>query len=293
MLFGKIKLNVGASSIWRKDGWLVIDHKLVKSTKDAIAADAVNIDLPDNSCAVIFCSHVFEHIPHYNLPLVVAEINRILVPGGIFRILTPDLETLCKAYVDKDVEFFRKAKQEDESLRTDLGFGGMLMNFIVSPGQDTVLLDRKIKEFIGGYAHIYSYDYQMLSTILTKLGFDCQRSCFKGSSIEEMREPLHVEGLPTEWQNLNQEFFKKNNLVHRLIDGKYEINFKLTGFDRDPLTSLIIEAKKQFYVKKDSANIIFNESMDNYNRYGRSLLSYAEITQRLKSCGIKFQAKEA
>ena len=41
-----------------------------------------------------------------------------------------------------------------------------------------------------------------------------------------------------------QEFYKKNNLVHQYKNGKYEINFKVTGFDRDPLTSLIIESKK-------------------------------------------------
>ena len=38
--------------------------------------------------------------------------------------------------------------------------------------------------------------------------------------------------------------FIKNKLVHRYRNGKYEINFKFTGFDKDPLTSLIIEAKK-------------------------------------------------
>ena len=42
----------------------------------------------------------------------------------------------------KDRNFFKKAIDEDHSIRKDLGFGGMLMNFIVSPGQDTILLDR-------------------------------------------------------------------------------------------------------------------------------------------------------
>ena len=43
------------------------------------------------------------------------------------------------------------------------------MNFIISPGQDNVLLDNELKDFKGGYAHIYLYDYFMLSTILKKL----------------------------------------------------------------------------------------------------------------------------
>lgn len=283
----KVKLNLGASPIWRKDGWAVLDHKLSLTKGNAIAGDAVHIDLPNESCAIVFCSHMFEHIPHYKLPLVISEINRILIPSGILRILTPDLEVICKAYVNKDFNFFTMVKEEDESIREDLGLGGMLVNFIVSPGQDTILLDRGLKEFIGGYGHVYSYDYEMLSIMLTQIGFECHRSEFNGSSIKEMREPLHVEHLSPVWQNLNQEFYAKNNLVHRLIDGKYEINFKLTGFDRDPLTSLIVEAKKKHYVDKESANKLFNESMQNYNRYGRSLIKYDEVLERLRNCKIK------
>jgi SAM-dependent methyltransferase len=288
MIHRNIKLNLGASPIWYKDSWVALDHKLKKSNQTAIAGDAANIDLPDGGCAVVFCSHVFEHIPHYKLPLVISEINRVLMPGGILRLLTPDLEKVCQAYAKKDKAFFRRAKAEDESLRTDLGLGGMLMNFIVSPGQDTVLLDRGLKEFIGGYAHLYSYDLKMLSTMLQKLGFKSKRSPFNGSAVREMREPLHVTGLPPVWQDLNQKFYAKHGLVHRLVNGRYEINFKLTGFDRDPLTSLIIEAKKDFFVNKDEADKLFNQSVENYNRYGRSLLRDENIGRKFNEMKIRY-----
>ena len=73
-----------------------------------------------------------------------------------------------------------------------------------------------------------------------------------------------------------------------MIDGKYEINFTVSGFDRDPLTSLIIEAKKKSFVGKIEANALFNESLENYNRYGRSLLQYPEITNKLDNWNIKY-----
>jgi SAM-dependent methyltransferase len=281
-----IKLNLGASPIWKKKGWHTLDHKLTESTNDAIAGDASSIKLPDESCDIVFCSHVFEHIPHLNLPLVLSEINRVLKPGGVLRILTPDLAKVAKAYVEKDEEFFRKAKDEDESLRVDLGFGGMLVNFIVSPGQDTVLVDRGIKNFIGGYAHLYSYDYQMLEIMLTKLGYKPRPAEFCSSEIKEMEEPLHVLGLEPKWQNFNQKFYEDNNLTHKLVNGKYEINFSVTGFDRDPLTSLIIEAKKDYFVDKLTANQVFNQSTKNYNRYAWSLLSNAEFSERIELLGI-------
>ena len=94
------------------------------------------INLKNKSCDNVFCSHVFEHIPHIKLPgECIAEINRVMIKGGILGILTPDLEKVCNAYTNRDKKFFKKAFEEDENIRRDLGFGGYLMNFMVSPGQ--------------------------------------------------------------------------------------------------------------------------------------------------------------
>jgi SAM-dependent methyltransferase len=283
-----IKLNIGASPIWSMGGWCTLDHKLKERTEFSIPGDALSIDLPNDSCDVIFCSHVFEHIPHVKLPLVIAEINRVLKSGGIFRMLTPNLRKIAEAYVREDKEFFVEALEEDETIRTDLGFGGMLMNFIVSPGQDTVLIDRGLTDFIAGYAHLYSYDFKMLQIMFEKLGFSAKEVGFCSSEIEEMQVPLHVIGLEKKWQNFNQKFYTENNLVHRLANGKYEINFKVTGFDRDPLTSLIIEAKKIKETSKNYANAEFNQSTKNYNRYAWSLLTGDGFRQDLESKKINY-----
>ena len=284
-----MKVNLGASPIWEKGGWHTLDHKLEKSSGPLIAGDAENMDIPSSSCDVVFCSHMFEHIPHVKLPRVIAEINRILRPGGILRILTPDLEKITKAYVSKDSAFFDQARNEDETIRTDLGLGGMLMNFIVSPGQDTVLIDRGLQNFIAGYAHLYCYDYDMLATMLNAIGFNPRKAEFNDSTLPELREPLHVVGLPPVWECLNQEFYSKNNLIHKMVDGVYHINFKVTGFDRDPITSLIIEATKSSNVDVVLANKYFNKSERNYNRYSTSLLTDSAFRERLTRSKIKYE----
>jgi len=138
----------------------------------------------------------------------------VLDNDGVLRILTPNLKRLAQAYVAEDTIFFEEAKLEDESLRTDLGFGGMFMNFIVSPGQDTALYDRGLSEFIAGYAHLYSYDFTMLRILLERTGFYCvEEKEFCDSEIEDYREPLHVEGMDPVWQNFNQDFYKFPHLV--------------------------------------------------------------------------------
>jgi hypothetical protein len=286
-----IKLNLGASPIWHREGWHVLDHKLSKTDGFRIAGDAAAMDLADQSCDIIFCSHVFEHIPHTRLPIVLSEINRVLIVGGILRILTPDLRKIAMAYARSVESFFRKAKEEDPSLRTDLGLGGTFINFIVSPGQDTILLDRGVSEFIAGYAHIYSYDFQMLQIMLEKLGFtNAVESAFCSSNVEEMREPLHVTTLPPVWENMNPEFYRRNNLRHELIDGIYHINFKITGFDRDPLISLIIECEKKRIVGKSDAHRLFNLNPENYNRYAYSLLKDNNVVTKLEGGGISTTA---
>ena len=284
-----IKLNIGASPIWKNDSWYILDHKVKENKGKSISGEAININLDDESCDVVFCSHVFEHIPHTQLPIIISEINRVLKPNGIFRLLTPDLEKVAKAYVNNDKRFFELAKEEDESLRTDLGYGGMFMNFIVSPGQDTVLIDRGLNRFISGYAHLYSYDFNMLNIMLEKLGFENRKADFCDSKIEEMRVPMHVSHLEKKWNNLNQEFYRKNKLVHEYKDGKYNINFTISGFDRDPLTSLIIESRKKTYIDKNQANKMFNNSMENFNRYSRSLLNDRSFVNKLDEVNISYK----
>lgn len=280
------KLNVGASPIWEKDGWYVLDHKIGGSVR-SIIGDASNIPIESCGCETIFNSHMVEHIPHTKLENILIEFNRVLVKDGILRILTPDLKKIAKAYVDKDEQFFEKVKLEDESIRVDLGYGGMFMNFVVSPGQDTALFNRQLTEFISGYAHIYMYDFEMLETLLKRCGFyDIKQKEFCESEYPDYNEPLHVIGLDPIWHNLNKNFYEKNNLIHYYdnISGKYNINFKLTGFDRDPLTSLIVECRKDYDINKDEYKSL-NESTTNYNRYGKSLLKDKKF--QLKCNSIK------
>ena len=54
-----IKLNVGASPIWKQDGWHTLDHKLTQNTEFNIVGDADKIELPDGSCDVVFSSHIY------------------------------------------------------------------------------------------------------------------------------------------------------------------------------------------------------------------------------------------
>ena len=236
-----LKLNLGAGALWSKSGWTIVDHNLKNRSS------AWSIPLPDDSCSILYTCHMIEHIPHYKIEEVFCEINRVMETGGVLRILTPDLYKLAKAYVEHDTDFFLQVAAEHDSMKDDWGFGEAFMSFIVSPGLDHILFDKHLTEIIGGYGHLYCYDFDMLKILLKKFGFgNITRSEYCGSSIEELREPRHTDE-------------SKQGSSSRQW---------LTGFDRAPLVSLIIEATKQSnidYANYQDANA---ESARNYNYYG-------------------------
>jgi len=277
-----IKLNVGGGSRWEREGWKVLDYR-AKNSKKFIKGYADKINLKKNTCDVIFCSHVIEHIAHVKLEKVFLEFNRILNKKGIVRILTPDLKKLAKAYVNKDKFFFKKVENELGKLRTDLGWGGKFMNFVVAPGQDTIVMDNKLENFLCGLSHQYLYDFEMIKIMLTNCGFsEIKQMKFCKSTLPELENPLVVNNINTKWENLNPKFLKKNNLknYYDYKRKKNVNNFKLTGFDRDPTYSLIIEAKKKINITRKK--LTFTYSSNNNNLYGQTIISDKKIAKKLK-----------
>lgn len=243
------KLNLGAGRGWKKEGWISIDHAINKRTP------CWRIPLPDHSCDIVFTSHMVEHISHYRIEQTIIEINRVLRIGGRIRLLTPDLFKLARAYVDNDRGFFKRALIEDDSIRGDLGLGGAFINFIVSPGKDSYLFNNNLTECIGGYAHVYSYDFEMMQNVLSRYGFSgIAKSDFLQSAVEELREPLHYSNQEARWRQLDEDYSRQ-----QVAQGAYT-----TGFDRDPDTSLFVEALKA----QDSADKVTEVNSWKSNQYG-------------------------
>ena len=128
----------------------------------------------------------------------------------------------------------------------------------------------------------------MMKILLKKCGFrGIEKKKFCQSKIKDFNIPCHIYGRSSKYKNLNNKFYKKNNLIHEYKNGKYKINFKFTGFDKDPVTSLIVEAKKDKYIKILKKNNI-NISDKNYNNYAFSLLSNKSVRKSLRKKKIKF-----
>jgi SAM-dependent methyltransferase len=55
---------------------------------------------PDNAFNAVYGSHVLEHLPPETARVVLRDCFRILRPGGIVRIVVPDLEAMAKLYLE-------------------------------------------------------------------------------------------------------------------------------------------------------------------------------------------------
>jgi SAM-dependent methyltransferase len=113
-----MKLNIGSSSC-HLDGWVNLEYdeqywkkhkfsgerispKATRAMPDAFG-DATRLDkYADNTFDEIRSSHVLEHIPQSKTIGTIKEWYRILKPGGIVRIVVPDILFLIGKLINKE-----------------------------------------------------------------------------------------------------------------------------------------------------------------------------------------------
>lgn len=89
-------LNVGCGPTFH-EAWINLDAVAVSP---AVIACDIRKGLPfaDGSIAVCYSSHVLEHLPPAEGERLLGEMRRVLEPGGIARIVVPDLELVIEDY---------------------------------------------------------------------------------------------------------------------------------------------------------------------------------------------------
>lgn len=229
------KINIGAGPQWYADTWEVLDNAPGSYEEPwKHKGKCWDSHLTDNTYDIVFSSHMLEHIPHFRMEKTIAEFNRIMKVGGTIRLLMPNLRKEAEAYVNNDVSFFSGSKHYSDHM----GIGASFLRKIISPGGQTIAISREMDEIFGGYAHLYSYDYQMLSTVLAKWGFgEIVESEPGQSAIEEMRDFQHIECGGTRY-DMKDPFVREKRHV------KSGDQWHTGGFDKTSTKQLVVEAKK-------------------------------------------------
>lgn len=116
------------------------------------------LPLADGSVQWIFTEHVLEHIDRKRIAGVFSEFHRILAIGGVARILVPDLDFYCKAYVEGDVEA------------------------ITTPLPKTHTPADAVNSVFNDHFHRFIYDFGTMKIELEKAGFTDIVHCQYGES---------------------------------------------------------------------------------------------------------------
>lgn len=95
-----IRLNIGSGGI-EYPGYLSVD---LYDERANIIMDVTKLDLEPNSVSEILAIHVFEHLNPYHCLDTLKSWRRILRPGGRLVMEMPDIEQLCRRFVEADKE---------------------------------------------------------------------------------------------------------------------------------------------------------------------------------------------
>jgi hypothetical protein len=125
-----------------------------------------------NSCDGIYASHVLEHLSLNDMQIALKHTLSMLKPGGIFRLVVPDLAERARIYVRK-----KDAGDKDAS-----------HFFMRSTYLGTVNRPRKLQGFaraiFGNSNHLWMWDEPTMSEMLRQAGFVSIRRCQHGDSVD-------------------------------------------------------------------------------------------------------------
>jgi predicted SAM-dependent methyltransferase len=115
-----------------------------------------NIPFADNAVDYVYSSHFLEHIPRESAKRLLTESYRVLKPGGHIRICIPDL--------NRAVSLYQEGKKEEA------------LELFYVPNA------------VGQFGrHHYMYDFDMLSALLTGMGFrDVRRRDYQEGAVPDL-----------------------------------------------------------------------------------------------------------
>ncbi|HYP54081.1 MAG TPA: methyltransferase domain-containing protein [Pyrinomonadaceae bacterium] len=164
-----LRLNIGCGPN-SLAGWVNIDVARGPGI-DVVWDLRHGLPFPEESCAVVFGEHVIEHMPKAAAEGLAREALRVLQPGGVLRLSTPDAARYQRSYAG-DREFLNHP-----------AFGG--------PAETA--LERVNQMMREGGQHLWAYDAESLLLLLRRAGFSSAVEQEFGRSLHPVMRGIDSE----------------------------------------------------------------------------------------------------
>lgn len=161
-----VKINLG-SGHWKLPGWVNVD--IDSGSRPDVLAD-LSAPLPFRASVADFM-HTEDFLDQLDLDgarRFLRECHRILKPGGVIRILTPDVEKLARMYLENP-EGLKKLWRENVGVDLAFGTAGEILNVGM--------------RFAG---HTFLYDAETLTAMLAECGFTARQVSYRQSRHPEL-----------------------------------------------------------------------------------------------------------
>ena len=158
-------LNIGCGSHYHSE-WRNLD--LYSNDPNVVQHDVRRgIPFDEQQFDAVYHSHILEHLPPYMGRQLIAECFRVLKPGGVLRIVVPDLERIAKLYLTN----LERAVAEEPGAAADYHWmklelldqmvrnrsGGLMGQYMTSPALENAEF---VRTRLGGEF----IDYQQIDT---------------------------------------------------------------------------------------------------------------------------------
>ncbi|MET4118624.1 SAM-dependent methyltransferase [Bradyrhizobium sp. JR1.5] len=132
------------------------------------------LPIGDQTASGVYASHVLEHLSRSDVETALRNTYRMLRPGGIFRLIVPDLESRARLYLSK---LDSGTNDANDWFMTAAHLG-------LFKGPSTIT--EKVSRTFGGSLHLWMWDFPSMQEQLRRAGFVKIRRCNYGDSEDAM-----------------------------------------------------------------------------------------------------------
>jgi len=130
------------------------------------------------SCRGVYSSHTLEHLSLHDFRTALLNTRKILQPGGIFRLVLPDLEYSARCYLDNGSSDAACVFMKETGLGEEERARG---------------LKGLIASWLGNSRHRWMWEYKSIETELLTAGFVAVRKASFGDSVDPRFQEVEEE----------------------------------------------------------------------------------------------------